>query len=221
MIKIAISTNKNFYKLSLPVIIPSLIDAGIESKDIFVFNSGFDKFEVEVIDNITHYYLDHNSYEYSPLIEICDKELSSEYWFLIHDTCKVGPRFKELLYNIPDNKPKKISLKSAPAMSIGLYSYTYLLTIKDKLLQIKNTDYSENSLRNWKNWGVHNEDYVLWKTPPNPLIYNNNHNWKIVDYNNWYNTNTIRRTEYYESLDLYKNKSNWGQTNGHIMILEI
>jgi len=221
MIKIAISTNKNFYKLSLPVIIPSLLDAGIESKDIFVFNSGFDKFEVEVINDITHYFLDHNSYEYSPLIEICDKELSSEYWFLIHDTCKVGPRFKELLYNIPNSNPEKISLKSTPAMSIGLYSYTYLLTVKTKLLQIKNTDYSENSLRNWKNWGVHNEDYILWKTHPSPLIYNNNNNWTVVDYNNWYNTNTVRRTEYYESLDLYKNKSNWGQTNGGTMILNL
>ena len=119
MIKIAIATNKNFYELSLPIVIPSLLEAGIEPKDIFVFNSGFDVFNMEIIDGITHYYLNHNSYEYSPLIEICDKEFQSEYWFLIHDTCKVGPRFKELLNNIPENKPEKLSLKTSPAMSIG------------------------------------------------------------------------------------------------------
>jgi len=221
MIKIAIATNKNFYELSLPIVIPSLLEAGIEPKDIFVFNSGFDVFNMRIIDGITHYYLDHNSYEYGPLIEICDKELSSEYWFLIHDTCKVGPKFKELLNNIPENKPEKLSLKTSPSMSIGLYRYDYLLTLKDKLLSIKNTDYSEQSMMKWKKWGVHNEDFILWKSHPNPIIYNNNDHWEVVDYNNWFNTKIKRRTEYYPSLDLYKNKSNWGQTNGRIMILEI
>jgi hypothetical protein len=221
MIKIAIATNKNFYELSLPIVIPSLLEAGIEPKDIFVFNSGFDVFNMEIIDGITHYYLDHNSYEYSPLIEICDKEFSSEYWFLIHDTCKVGPKFKELLNNIPESKPEKLSLKTSPAMSIGLYRYDYLQTLKDKLLSIKNTDYSPQSMMKWKKWGVHNEDFILWKSSPKPIVYNNNDNWEIVDYENWFNTKITRRTEYYPSLDLYKNKSNWGQTNGGNMILNI
>jgi hypothetical protein len=221
MIKIAIATNKNFYELSLPIVIPSLLESGIEPKDIFVFNSGFDVFNMEIIDGITHYHLDHNSYEYGPLIEICDKELLSEYWFLIHDTCKVGSKFKELLNNIPESKPEKLSLKTSPAMSIGLYRYDYLLTLKDKLLSIKNTDYSEESMMKWKKWGVHNEDFILWKSHPKPIIYNNNNHWEVVDYNNWFNTKIKRRTEYYPSLDLYKNKSNWGQTNGGNMILNI
>jgi hypothetical protein len=105
-------------------------------------------------------------------------------------------------------------------MSIGLYRYDYLLKLKDKLLEIKNHNYQEESMRKWKNWGVHNEDFILWKSEPSPCIYNN-HSWKIVNYENWYKTNTIRRTEYYESLDLYKNKSNWGQTNGGFMIINI
>jgi hypothetical protein len=150
MIKIAISTNKNFYEKSLPILIPTLIDCGINKDDIHVFNAGFSKYSKGIVNGITYHNLDHNSFEYSPLIEICEKELVSEYWFLIHDTCKVGEKFKELLYNIPEEKPVKMALKIRPSMSIGLYSYNYLLENKHKLLHIKNSDYSDESMSKWK-----------------------------------------------------------------------
>ena len=220
MIKIAIATNKNFFDKTLPIIIPSLLNVGIDKGDIHIFNAGYDEYKMEVVDGITYHYLNHNSYEYSGLIEISEREIESEYWFLIHDTCKVGPDFKGLLYNIPSDKPVKLALKGKPAMSMGLYRYDYLLSVKEKLVSIKNTNYSQDSMMNWKRWGVPNEDYILWMTEPTPLIYNDNDSWTIVDYNNWYNTGTSRRTEYYPSLDLYKNKSNWGQT-GHNLIINI
>jgi hypothetical protein len=251
-IKIAIATNKNFSQQTLPIIITSLRDNGIEDKDIFVFNAGFDEEKSELIDNIQHYKLKQNSYELSPLIHICEKELESDYWFLIHDTCKVGPKFKELLYNIPKSNPDKIALKSRPSMSMGLYKYSYLLKLKKKIILSKNTDYSEQAMKKWKLWCISNEDYILWMTLPIPLTYVANKIWRVinytswyifhinlynnicfifdiirrrlfyidlfneyhvVDYNNWYETHTVRRTEYYASLDLYKNKSNWGQTS--------
>ncbi len=217
-IKIAIATNINFYKHSLPIILDSLLKSGIERESIYVFNAGFNEKSDEIVDGIQYYYLNQNSYEYSPLIEIVERELESEYWFLIHDTCKVGERFKELLYNIPETKPEKLALKRKPAMSMGSYRYDYLLTIKDKLLSIKNVDFSKESLMKWKRWGVPNEDYILWMTSPEPMLYNDNNNWSVVKEENWYNTGTIRRTEYYESLDPYKNKSNWGQTGDNMII---
>lgn len=218
MIKIAIATNKNFYEKTLPIIISSLLESGIEKKDIHVFNSGFDDYKMEIIDEITYHFLNHNSYEYGPLIEICEKRIKSEYWFLIHDTCKVGLNFKKLLYNIPNKNTIKIALKSKPSMSIGLYNYNYLLSIEEKLLSIKNTDYSNEKMMYWKRWGATNEDFILWLTDPKPIIYNNIDYWTILNYDNWYDTNTIRRTEYYPSLDLYKNKSNWGQTGNNMVI---
>lgn len=218
MIKIAIATNKNFYEKTLPIIIPSLLSAGIEKEDIHIFNAGFYEYKREIIDSITYHYLNHNSYEYSALIEISEKEIKSDYWFLIHDTCKVGTKFKELLYNIPSDEPVKIALKSKPSMSMGLYKYEYLLTLRNQLLSIKNTDYSEEKMLHWKRWGVPNEDFILWMTSPLPTIYNNMDSWSVIDNDNWYDTNTIRRTEYYPSLDLYKNKSNWGQTGRNMII---
>jgi hypothetical protein len=218
MIKIAIATTKTFFEKSLPIIIPSILDVGINNEYIHIFNAGFNNYSNEIRDGITYHYLNHNSYEYSPLIEIVEKEIQSEYWFLIHDTCKVGPKFKELLYKIPQNKPLKMALRSKPSMSIGLYNYQYLLSIKENIIKIKNTDYSKESMMRWKLWGVPNEDYILWMTEPYPLIYNNINEMSIINYKNWYGTDTIRRTEYYPSLDIYKNKSNWGQTGNNMII---
>jgi hypothetical protein len=217
-IKIAIASNKNFQEKTIPIILKSLLDNNIKKDDIVVFIAGHDYTDEDTIDNIKYRYLDFNSFEYSPLIDIVENNLESEYWFLIHDTCKVGNNFKNLLYNIPYNKPQKIALKDSPSMSIGLYSYEYLKSVQNKLLDIKNKDYSNNSINFWKNWGVPNEDYILWKTLPSPEIYNNNLNWEVLDYKNWYGTDTTRRTEYYYSLDIYKNKSNWGQTFNNMVI---
>lgn len=217
-IKIAIASNKNFQEKTIPIILKSLLDNDIKKDDIVVFIAGHDYTDENIIDNIKYRYLDFNSFEYSPLIDIVENNLESEYWFLIHDTCKAGNNFKNLLYNIPYNKPQKIALKDSPSMSIGLYSYEYLKSVQNKLLDIKNKDYSNNSINFWKNWGVPNEDYILWKTLPSPEIYNNNLNWEVLDYKNWYGTDTTRRTEYYYSLDIYKNKSNWGQTFNNMVI---
>ena len=200
------------------MVIPSLIEAGILKQDIHVFSGGYLERSVKVVDEITYYELAHNSFEYSPLIDICENNIESEYWFLLHDTCKAGPNFKTLMVNIPENRPEKVALMGSPAMSIGLYRYDYLQSVKDQLLSIRNTDYSAESMNRWKIWGVPNEDFILWKTSPAPAVYENP-GFDIVDHANWYGTETIRRTEYYRSLDLYKNKSNWGQTGENMVVV--
>jgi hypothetical protein len=214
MIKIAVASNSNFYHKTIPIIIPSLLECGIDKNDIHVFVAGYHRYKYQLQDGIHFHFLNHNSFEYSPLIEIVEKKITSTYWFLVHDTCKFGPKFKELLYNIPPNAVK-LALKSKPAMSIGTYRYDYLMHHRKTLLSIKNTDYSEKSLSYWKSWGVPNEDWIMWMHSPTPLIYNNIDDWSVVDNDNWFGTDTIRRTEYYPSLDLYKNKSNWGE--GHLI----
>lgn len=216
-IKFAIATNINFESRSIPIVTKSLVQAGIDPELIHVFSAGHEKFEHLKQDNYHYYTLDHNSFEYSPLISIIEHQLESEYWFLIHDTCLVGPKFKSMVYSIPENRPEKIALTVTPSMSIGSYRYDYLMSdeVRNKLLQIKNTDYSNESLMKWKWWGVDAEDYILHKTTPKAHYYSpellrpHGQDFVVVDYFNWYGTGTIRRTEYFRSLDLYKNKSNW------------
>jgi hypothetical protein len=216
-IKFAIASTRNFEQQTIPLVVESLLATGIPPELIHVFSSGYWEYEYTKTIHYHYHKLEHNSFEYSPLITIVERELESEYWFLLHDTCKVGPNFKSIVYSIPEHKPEKIALKCVPSMSIGSYRYDYLISdvVKAKLMSIKNTDYSEESLMKWKFWGVDAEDFILHKTTPESEYYSPElpafyrENFPVVDYHNWYNTNTTRRTEYFKSLDLYKNKSNW------------
>ena len=218
LIKIAVASNKNFKNRSLPIVLPSLLRAGIERDLIHVFIGGYSEYKYEKNHDVHFHYLNHNSYEYSPLIEICEKQLQSDYWFLIHDTCRVGPEFKNKLFNLPAPLPDKIAMKIRPCMSMGAYKYEYLLSVKDKIMGIKNTDYSAASMSKWKDWGVWNEDYILYKTEPPPCIYPSHIQSQGMGHHNWYNTGTDRIVEYYPGLDVYKNKANWGQTNNKQMV---
>ena len=209
-IKIAIATNINFYKKTIPVIIDTLLTSGIDKNDIFIFNGGYNQREKKSEDGIETIFLDHNSFEYTPLIDIAENQLHSDYWFLIHDTCKVGKQFKNLLYSVLPKNPIKAALKTSPAMSIGLYKYEYILKYKEKLLEIKNKDYTPEGLQRWKQWGIGAEDYLLWKhEPENTILFHPDNSFKKIAQQNWYKEKTVRVVEYYHQLDLYKNKSNW------------
>lgn len=212
-INICVNSTKSFSEKTIPVIVQSLIGADISPDNIFVIEGGYDKRSIEKQDTHTHIFTDHNSLEYTGLIDIVEYEMASDYWFNIHDTCKVGSNFKKLLYNIPENLPEKLSLRSHPSMSIGSYKYDYLIKHKQRLLDIKNKDYSRESLQYWKQKGIEMEDYMLYKLQDvDTLKYNpdiSDSGWNIIEGEDWYQTNIKRRIEYHPKLDLYKSKSNW------------
>jgi hypothetical protein len=205
LIKVGVITNIKFYEKTLPSVIPSLVSAGISKEDIHIFNNGHSEYKCVIEDDISHHFLDHHSNENSLFITVLEKELYSEYWFLIHDTARVGPNFKTLLYNIPENKPEKMAMTTYPSGSMGSYRYDYLLSIKEKVMSYRNQ---------WRFAPLSNEDSILWKTDPPAVCYNGYNEYcrqLINNDDNWFGTSTRRITEYYPSLDLYKNKANFGQ----------
>lgn len=212
-INICVNSTKSFSEKTIPIIVESLLGSGICPKNIFVIEGGYEERLVNQKENYTHILTDQNSLEYTGLIDIVEYGLKSDYWFNIHDTCKVGSKFKELLYNIPETLPDKIALRSHPSMSIGSYKYEYLVKHKQRLLDIKNKNYSRESLQEWKRKGISMEDYMLYKLTDSPTLRYNPHvsdeGWNIIENEDWYGTNIKRRIEYHPSLDLYKSKSNW------------
>lgn len=210
-IKICVNSTKEYSEKTLPILIPSLINSGINSEDIFVFEGGHYKRTVTKTDAYNLIQTDNNTIDFTALIDIVENELESDYWFYIHDTCKVGSKFKELLYNIPRIRPDKIALAYIYSMNIGSYKYEYLLKHRNRLLEIKNQDYSRDGIQRCKLWGVYAEDYMLHQlTDSRTYIYNpylSKHS--VLDNINWYDTNIKRRTEYHPKLDLYKSKSNF------------
>ena len=222
-IRFCISTCKKFAPHTIPVIIPSLLAAGIKQEEILIVNGG------HLVDASTSYkgvpmlLRQQNSFEYTPLIEIVEQTLESEYWFLLHDTCTAGPLFKQLAYKPPVEAPEKVAMKRTPSMSIGLYRYDYLTAHKERLVAIKNMDSSPEALQRWKQWGVPNEDYILWKLEDVPChVYHPDlhgpDEWNYQGHADSYGTGMQRRIEYFPQLDLSKAKSNWQGVQPHLCI---
>lgn len=212
-VKVAVGTNKNFCAKSLPIVLKSLRDSGVARSQIVVFNAGFDKRSDYTKDGIRHIELDHNSFENSAFIEIAERDIESKYWFFMHDTCRVGPRFKSLMLDVPKGAVK-VALRTWPSMSIGLYDHNYITKHRERLVKIKNKNYSKEVLLREKLWGIPNEDFLLWLQEPELTIIYRNWSKRSVDNNNWFGGTAKRNTEYYPHLDLYKNKSDWHSYQG-------
>jgi hypothetical protein len=222
-IKICVNSTKNYSEKTLPIIIPSLIEAGIDPEDIFVFEGGYYERSVIKKDTYTLIQTDNNTIDLTGLIDIVENELESDYWFYIHDTCKVGLKFKQLLYNIPESLPDKIALTVHPSMNIASYKYSCLMKYKNILLKYKNRDYSEKKLKQLKEWNTHCEDLILHKPHQTGIGMVGIHSDTIEFYNqeisdcikienqNWYG-GVKRIVEYYPQLDLYKSKANYHRT---------
>jgi hypothetical protein len=217
-IKFCINTVNTFSERTLPVIIPSMLNSGIEKKDIYIFEGGHLDRRLDDYDGIFYMKVDHNSLEYTGMIEIVENEIEADYWFNTHDTAIMGRDFARLVRNIPHSMPDKVALKPYPSMSIGSYKYSYLMSKKEILLSIKNHDYSREKLLSDKAWGVSNEDFILWKNNETEThLYNEDaipdaEYFEVVDYVNIYGGDTVRIKEYYPQLDISKMKSNWGQS---------
>lgn len=210
-IKICVNSTKTYSEKTLPIIIPSLINSGISTEDIFVFEGGHFDRKTILRNDYTLIQTDHNSLDFTGLIDIVEYEMESDYWFYIHDTCKVGPKFAELIYNIPKDFPDKIALRIHPSMNIASYKYSYLIEHKDRLMKLKNKDYSEKKLKKLKDWCVYCEDYMLYRLlDSKTYTYDEDQSdlYSLIEDENWYG-GVNRIVEYYPQLDLYKSKANY------------
>ena len=139
-IKICISTCKDYSSQTIPLLLSTLEKSNVNLQDVYVFEGGHNKEEMQ--DKVyKHFFVPHNSFDFTSLIEITEKHIESDYWLLLHDTCKVGENFNEKLNSVALDKDK-ISLIPHPSMNIGLYRYHYLLKHKAIINILKNTDVS-------------------------------------------------------------------------------
>jgi hypothetical protein len=211
-LKICVSSVKNYSDKTIPIIVPSLIESGVDPKKIYVFEGGNTERKILEYDTHTLIKTNHNTLEYTGLIDIVEYEMESDYWFNIQDTCRVGKNFWKLVNNIPNNYPDKISLRTWPSMSMGAIKYQYLIKHKNRLVEIKNKDYSRYSIQKLKNWAISEEDYMFHKLQDSlTCLYNPEMQLEVYEHkkeDSWYG-GVPRIIEYYPQLDLYKSKSNW------------
>lgn len=231
--KYIISSNKNYYKNTYPPLITSLIDSGIEAKDILmVVGDCEEDFILENILDINIIPVPYNSFDLTGLIYVAEnheKFLDSHY-FLLHDTCLVGPNFKKLAENIQLNDPIK-TLREGISMNIGMYSLQTLIENSNSLDKLKYYPKTKEDLQQVKNVFVVNED-IIFKIY-HDYCYKNNYigvdsdtmtitmlkdRFKKDVYQDYFNAlenSTIQRQMGYSSLlDFYKFQANWQWGDG-------
>lgn len=203
-IKFTISSNSKFADTTYPVIVDSLLHAGVPQQDIYFFIGGYDKYSKKD-SKVNTYNVPHNSIDFTGLISVIELELESDYWFLLHDTCVVGREFYSKVRSFFHNTDT-VALSPNVSMNIGAYSQKYLHKIKPDLLKFKNEDYSEEALHRFKIKCVEAED-VFFKTSQTTTYGNAGCTTEApLDF---YKNGTLRVVEYYSNLDLYKVKANW------------
>jgi hypothetical protein len=217
--KYCISTNKHYSKKTLPIIIESLFANNISPQQIVIFEGGHKNPSQTKYKGITLFKSIYSSFEFTALIEIVNKQITSDYCFLLHDTCKAGTMFKTLLQkNIDEvvipNNAKKLALKPTPSMNIGLYQYDYLIKHAKEIMAFANIDNSQIALNKVKYKTIEEEDFLFnLNDETNYVCINSNKLAEIVESEPNPIFKIPRITEYYPQLDLYKFKVNHGQTN--------
>jgi hypothetical protein len=203
-ISIGISSHKSFCEISLKELIPSLLVSGVPKEDIYVFIGGYETYENVVNEyNVNTYNVPHNSFDFTALVSIIELSIEKEYWFIIHDTCKVGSTFYQKLLKLCKPELMMRFTQEGRSMNMGIYSNNLIKLKKDKILNYKNTSKDLNS---FKKKLIDDEDIFIKESKA--LCANVKKTSKPYDY---YSTGTQRITEYYPDLDFYKIKSNWNR----------
>lgn len=231
--KYIISSNIDYYKKTYLPIVTSLIDSGIASTDIIMVVGGCsESFTLLNILDINIIQVPYNSFDLTGLIYVAEnseKFLDVNY-FLLHDTCLVGPNFKRLVEDIPPGIPIK-TLREGISMNIGMYSLQTLEENKENLAKLKYYPKTKEELQQVKELFVVNED-IIFKLYGNYCYkhsYIGTHSdtitvpelrdrFKKEAYQEYFNTlesSTVTRQMGYSSLlDFYKFQANWQWGNG-------
>lgn len=161
-------------------------------------------------DNITYILCNHNSIDFTGLITVLDLFPNEENTYLyLHDTSSIGPNFFNIISNIKINGDTA-SLVPQTSMNMGIYTSYIIKQYSLFLDSCRNTD--ETKVQYFKTQAVYNEDKIF-KSNKNHTLLENYGRYTDNILTDVYNTGTMRITEYYKCLDLFKYKANWGLKN--------
>jgi len=163
--KIIVSSNIDFYLTTTPELVSSLLTAGIAPTDILV-SVGRSTEDILRIENSVPYHFNmFDAFEYNAVFSLKHLNIRSSF-FLMHDTCLVGPSFGKLLRSklLTHDTENVVALRPATggvyANSMGYYPERYIDIITDELSYINSMPYSIEK----KHEVMKYEDYWLVKS---------------------------------------------------------
>lgn len=205
-IKIIVSSHIQYIEKTEDILFSSLIDSGVNEKNILFFVGGRDINAGYSQVSEKKYLVPHNSMDFTALISVLELNIVADGFFLIHDTCKCGPNFySNFLKLIKPNIEHMALTIDGPSMNMGLYSQSYIQDKKDEILSYKNTEYHEQGLQKYKNRLIKHEDIFL--SPKKNYFCSKPRTTTKAD--NFYGTDSKRIIEYFQEIDFYKIKANW------------
>lgn len=208
MLYYLISSSYGYQKTTLPMLLDSLPAQNKQTRIIVtICNSPTtEKRDVYLKNNIPIrcYYVEWNAWEFSSLIVAQTIMKKDEYGFLLHDTCKAGPRFHEIVSTFQPAGVDVVDVYNGYC-NFGLYRGSYLesqceflkscigITKQDAIdLEFKLWEYAQTG----KRFPPQTEDHVDYKRLPIEDVYKTGH---------------PRLVEHYRNVDLYKFKANWSR----------
>lgn len=198
-IKLVINSHKNS-KAAQKMLYENMIELGMHKivSIVFVVGDSEDAQDVKDGNGVRWVKTLENYIDFNGIIWAADNLESSDCILYLHDTIKFG---SNRIFNYIDMTTKM--LKKTPSMNMGTYVVGDLKKIKDSLKdRYDNCDTKTSKAR-----CVNDEDIIFRTFKISSTITNKNPT--ISRPEDIYGTGVMRRTEYYEEIDLYKYKANW------------
>jgi hypothetical protein len=209
---IVINSNTSSEKALTHLIDSIKTDQRYKQYEIIVFIGGCYEllnYEFDKNENFTYIKCNFNSLDFTSFIalsELYSNDIENKYLYL-HDTCKVGNTFFDILERIDVENMTSIRINKQFSNNIGFYSQSWINEHKSFLQNIKTSEPIDIT---FKKKIVRLED-VMFKNDKNNRLLDNYDGWQYTGPTDYYKTGTMRIVEYYPNLDLYKIKANWGQ----------
>lgn len=218
--KYLVNSNSKFAKHSLNVLIPSMINCGINPQDILVVIGGSDETydDFKYAGLFYHLNVKFDAIDQTSFYAIRENPnlFKEEYYYYMHDTTKVGPKFKfmteSLLNFVKEKKLNTMKNTSFYSGNMGFYKKEFILkSLNESEYYIKNEKIllsMEETLETKKNISYELEDKIFYydKQLSNGLFYtiSNDKPENFPEREDIYGTGIKRGISYHQRIDLYK-----------------
>jgi len=189
-----VSSNINYFEKTFPIFIEG-VPKNKREKFVFVVN-GSEKEFVEEKEGVKIKYVTDNSFEYSPLIDLVKHPnyYNCDFIFLLHDTCTLGRNFFKKVEKF--NPSFDTIAVSSLETSFGWLKKSFILSKSKFILSMKNCSKEKQVENRGK----------LFRIAQTKTTFQTNY--RVLSKKKIYGGKVGRVVEYYDGVDLYKNRAN-------------
>lgn len=195
-INICISAHESDYSIVVPPLIQSLRSAGARPENIRLVCGGYDRPQDREFCGVSMHCVDHNSYDHTAIIDVAEKEPRGSWWFALHATTKVGPKFLKSVTRFGFQHDHIAVLRNG-WLNMGLFSRRFIRRNTDYILGLKNCNKMQAILSE-QIYPRLCREYAYYDTVPSM---------QILEKGDAYGDGIERQCLYFKSIDLYKYQS--------------